>query len=185
MIDGSNESNAAQDVTENYQIRLSCEHQMSFDGSDLVGGAVVFANDGKVAVVGIRNNSQIGVKVRDGDHVGDYLLAFESNRGETSQRYLSHNVLPIVLLDEDLERAKAGQLVLKVMYLDPATSAIQAQSSAQVDAGVDPVSVAEKKGTVVGVVRLLTGVNRYSAAVDEPTSTTDSLQVVLSKCFSR
>lgn len=78
----------------------------------------------------------------------------------TSDAYLSHNSIPIELTDEDLNQVESNNFVTKVIYLpDPknqelAIAGVETIVSTRLDPGVDPIAEADRRGTVMVVVRL-------------------------------
>ncbi|MCA8999430.1 MAG: hypothetical protein KDA80_20715, partial [Planctomycetaceae bacterium] len=88
------------------------------------------------------------------------LTVFGSQQDASSvNRYLEHNALAVQITDADLDQAIANNFVTKVLYLPKpdAGGAIANQSeivSARLEPGVDPVAEAEKRGTVLAVLRI-------------------------------
>lgn len=78
----------------------------------------------------------------------------------TTDAYLSHNSVPIELTDEDLDQIESNNFVTKVIYLpDPkfqelAIAGVETLSSTRLDPGVDPVSEADRRGTIMVVLRV-------------------------------
>lgn len=78
-----------------------------------------------------------------------------------SLTYLAHNSVPLTFTNDDFEQARAGNLVVKVIYLpdrenqDFATVAgADELVSTRLEPGADPVAEAQRKGTILAVVRL-------------------------------
>lgn len=77
-----------------------------------------------------------------------------------TKAYLLHNAVPVEISLDDLENVNVGNLVTKVIYLpEPefqakAIGGIQTIVSTQIDSGIDPVELAEQKGTVLLILRL-------------------------------
>jgi len=72
--------------------------------------------------------------------------------------YLSHANVPILLTDEDLDQIAANNFVTKVVYLpDPENQdlaiAVETLVSTRLDPGVDPVAEADRRGTIMAVLR--------------------------------
>lgn len=75
--------------------------------------------------------------------------------------YLAHNRLPVSFSEDDFNRAKAGDLVVKVYYL-PTKSERRADEvpgpveivSTKLEPGTDPVAEAARLGTILAVVRM-------------------------------
>jgi hypothetical protein len=74
--------------------------------------------------------------------------------------YLTHNPIPIQFTDEDLDQVSAGNFVTKVIYLpDPkyqelAIAGVETLVSTRLEPGVDPVAEADRRGTILAIVRL-------------------------------
>lgn len=75
--------------------------------------------------------------------------------------YLAHASVPITFADEDFRQAADGNLVVKVIYLpDPAFQDFAALGGAdeivstRLEPGADPVAEAQKRGTILAVIRL-------------------------------
>ena len=72
--------------------------------------------------------------------------------------FLSHSTVPIGFTDEDLEQVKAGNLVVKVIYLpDPAFQDLAAAEeivSTRLEPGIDPITEANRRGTILAVIRI-------------------------------
>jgi hypothetical protein len=72
--------------------------------------------------------------------------------------FLSHATVPIGFTDEDFEQVNAGNLVVKVIYLpDPAFQDLAAAEeivSTRLEPGVDPVTEANRRGTILAVIRI-------------------------------
>ncbi len=78
----------------------------------------------------------------------------------TTNAYLSHNSVPLELTDEDLEQVESNNFVTKVIYLpdpkfqDLAIAGVETLVSTRLDPGVDPVSEADRRGTIMAVLRM-------------------------------
>lgn len=74
--------------------------------------------------------------------------------------YLSHNSVPIVLTDEDLQQVDSNNFVTKVIYLpdpqhqDLAIPGAEVLVSTRLDPGVDPIAEADRRGTIMAVMRV-------------------------------
>ncbi len=74
--------------------------------------------------------------------------------------YLTHNQIPIQFTVEDLDQVEGGNFVTKVIYLpDPrfqelAVANVETLVSTRLEPGVDPVLEADKRGTILMIVRL-------------------------------
>jgi len=78
----------------------------------------------------------------------------------TTDAYLGHNSTPLEITDEDLDQVESNNYVTKVIYLpDPkfqelAIAGVETLVSTRLDPGVDPVSEAERRGTIMVVLRM-------------------------------
>ena len=78
----------------------------------------------------------------------------------TTDAYLGHNSVPIELTDEDLDQIESNNFVTKVIYLpdakfqELAIAGVETLSSTRLDPGVDPVSEADRRGTIMVVLRV-------------------------------
>ena len=75
--------------------------------------------------------------------------------------YLAHSSVPISFTDEDFEQVLAGNYLVKVIYLpDPAFQDLAAVAgpaeviSTRLEAGVDPIAEARRRGEILAIVRL-------------------------------
>ena len=75
--------------------------------------------------------------------------------------YLSHNAIPVQFTDEDFQQVlDGGNFVTKVIYLpDPrfqelAVSGVETLVSTRLEPGIDPILEADKRGTILLIVRL-------------------------------
>ncbi|MFO0850481.1 MAG: hypothetical protein U0871_18275 [Gemmataceae bacterium] len=75
--------------------------------------------------------------------------------------YLSHSSVPLTFTAEDFEQVNAGNVVIKVIYLpdpafqDPAAAAgADELVSTRLEPGVDPVAEANRRGSILAVVRI-------------------------------
>ena len=75
--------------------------------------------------------------------------------------FLAHSSVPITFSPDDFAQAKAGNLVVKVVYLpDPAnqdySSTVGAEEvvSTRLEPGADPVAEAQRHGTILAVIRM-------------------------------
>jgi hypothetical protein len=87
--------------------------------------------------------------------------------------YLTHNQIPVQFTAEDLDQVEGGNFVTKVIYLpDPryqelAVANVETLVSTRLEPGVDPVLEADKRGTILMIVRL-GGINLEMDAVNSP-----------------
>ena len=77
-----------------------------------------------------------------------------------TDQYLSHNAVPIELLQEDLDQVESNNFVTKVIYRpdaqfqEDAIANVETLVSTRLDPGVDPVQEADKRGTIMAVIRV-------------------------------
>ncbi len=78
----------------------------------------------------------------------------------TTDAYLSHNSVPVELTDEDLDQVESNNFVTKVIYLPdprfqvPAIAGVETLVSTRLDPGVDPVAEADRRGTIMVILRM-------------------------------
>lgn len=77
----------------------------------------------------------------------------------TTAAYLAHNSVPVQLTDEDLDQIVTNNFVTKVIYLPDAkyqdlAAGVEELVSTRLPAGADPVDVAERRGTIMAVLRI-------------------------------
>ncbi|QJW97315.1 hypothetical protein FTUN_4885 [Frigoriglobus tundricola] len=94
-----------------------------------------------------------------------------------SLTFLAHSSVPITFTPDDFAQAKAGNLVVKVVYLpDPAnqdfSTVVGAEEvvSTRLEPGADPVVEAQRRGTILAVIRMgnIDLENRVSPAMTAP-----------------
>ncbi len=74
--------------------------------------------------------------------------------------YLAHNAIPIQFTEDDLNQVMAGNFVRKVIYLpDPefqglALGTPETLVSTRLDVGQDPIREADRRGSIMAVIRL-------------------------------
>ena len=74
--------------------------------------------------------------------------------------YLAHAAIPIQFGPDDFEQVLSGNFVTKVIYLpDPefqelAVAGVETLVSTRLDPGVDPITEADNRGTILAIVRL-------------------------------
>ena len=78
----------------------------------------------------------------------------------TTDAYLAHNSVPLEITDEDLAQVESNNFVTKVIYLpepqfqELAIAGVETLVSTRLDPGVDPVSEADRRGTIMAVMRM-------------------------------
>ena len=76
-----------------------------------------------------------------------------------SEAYLNHNSVPIEITVEDLDQVVSGNFLTKVVYLPHAKvqqlaiANVETIVSSRLDPGIDPIVEAERRGTVLAVLR--------------------------------
>jgi hypothetical protein len=73
--------------------------------------------------------------------------------------FLSHNVVPVEFTDEDFDQINTGHYLTKVIYLPDAqymsmTGGAEELSSTRLEPGIDPLCEAQRRGSVLLVVRV-------------------------------
>ena len=74
--------------------------------------------------------------------------------------YLAHAPVPVQFTEEDFDQVVSGNYVTKVIYLpDPefqelALSGVETLVSTRLDPGVDPVSEADRRGSILAILRM-------------------------------
>src|SRR5205823_7150625 len=74
--------------------------------------------------------------------------------------FLAHSSIPVTFTDDDIEQVIAGNMVTKVIYLpDPAFQDLAVPGpdeivSTRLEPGVDPEQEAQRRGTVLLVIRM-------------------------------
>jgi len=74
--------------------------------------------------------------------------------------YLSHNAIPFQLTDEDFDQVLSGNFVTKVIYLpdaefqELALAGVETLVSTKLDPGVDPIVEADRRGSIMAIIRL-------------------------------
>lgn len=77
-----------------------------------------------------------------------------------TEAYLAHNAIPIEFTEEDLDQVLSGNFVTKVLFLpDPefqelAVAGVETLVSTRLDPGVDPIVEADRRGSILAIVRL-------------------------------
>ncbi len=77
-----------------------------------------------------------------------------------SEAFLAHNYIPFQLTNEDFSQVLSGNFVTKVIYLpdaehqELALAGVETLVSTRLDPGVDPIVEADRKGTILAIIRL-------------------------------
>lgn len=78
----------------------------------------------------------------------------------TTDAYLAHNSVPLQITPEDLDQIESNNFVTKVIYLpdarfqDIAIAGVETLVSTRLDPGVDPVAEADRRGTIMAILRI-------------------------------
>jgi hypothetical protein len=74
--------------------------------------------------------------------------------------YLAHNAVPFQLTEEDLDQVTSGNFVTKVVYLpdaeyqELAVAGVETLVSTRLDPGCDPVVEADRRGSILSIIRI-------------------------------
>lgn len=74
--------------------------------------------------------------------------------------YLAHNAIPVQFTEEDLDQVVTGNFVTKVIYLpdaefqELAIAGVETLVSTRLDPGVDPIVEADRRGSILAIVRV-------------------------------
>ena len=74
--------------------------------------------------------------------------------------YLAHAPIPVQFTEEDFDQVLSGNFVTKVIYLpDPeftevALAGVETLVSTRLDPGVDPIAEADRRGSILGILRM-------------------------------
>jgi hypothetical protein len=77
-----------------------------------------------------------------------------------TEAYLAHNFIPFQLTAEDFDQVLSGNFVTKVIYLpDPefqelALAGVETLVSTRLDPGVDPIVEADRRGSILAIIRI-------------------------------
>jgi hypothetical protein len=77
-----------------------------------------------------------------------------------TEAYLAHNFIPFELTSEDFEQVLSGNFVTKVIYLpdpdhqDVVLAGAETLVSTRLEPGKDPIVEAEKRGSIVAIIRI-------------------------------
>jgi hypothetical protein len=91
--------------------------------------------------------------------------------------FLAHSTVPLSFTNEDFDQAVAGNLVVKVIYLPDrdnqdfaSIAGAEELVSTRLEPGADPVAEAQRRGTILAIVRLgnIDLENRASPAMNAP-----------------
>jgi hypothetical protein len=112
------------------------------------------------------------------DFVGDVFYPTLEVAPSTSKTmtFLAHASVPVTFTNEDFQQAKAGNLVVKVIYLPDrenqefAVAGAEELVSTRLPPGADPIVEAQSRGTVLCIIRLgnIDLENKNSPAMNAP-----------------
>lgn len=74
--------------------------------------------------------------------------------------FLAHNTVPVQITEEDFDQVLSGNFVTKVIYLpdpeyqDLALAGVDTLVSTRLDPGVDPIEEADRRGSILAIVRI-------------------------------
>jgi hypothetical protein len=77
-----------------------------------------------------------------------------------TEAYLAHNAIPVQFTEEDFDQVLTGNFVTKVIYLpkaeyqELAVAGVETLVSTRLDPGVDPIVEADRRGSILAIVRL-------------------------------
>jgi hypothetical protein len=77
-----------------------------------------------------------------------------------TEAFIAHNFIPFQLTDDDFKQVLSGNFVTKVIYLpDPeyqelALAGVETLVSTRLDPGVDPIVEADRRGSILAIIRL-------------------------------
>lgn len=77
-----------------------------------------------------------------------------------TQAFLAHNAMPVQFTEEDFDQVLSGNFVTKVIYLpDPefqelALAGVETLVSTRLEPGMDPIVEADRRGAILGIIRL-------------------------------
>lgn len=77
-----------------------------------------------------------------------------------TEAFLAHNAIPVQFTPEDFDQVLSGNFVTKVIYLPDAAyqelalAGVETLVSTRLDPGVDPIVEADRRGAILGIVRL-------------------------------
>jgi hypothetical protein len=138
---------------EGMQIRWDVTGVTPFDGTPLiVPGRQNFPQNGLYRMKLTNIPGREGVELYPTLEVGPTTPRTEA--------FLAHNAIPIQFTEEDFDQVLAGNFVTKVIYLpDPefqelALAGVETLVSTRLDPGVDPIVEADRRGSILAVVRL-------------------------------
>jgi hypothetical protein len=77
-----------------------------------------------------------------------------------TEAFIAHNFIPFQLTDDDFKQVLSGNFVTKVIYLpdaeyqELALAGVETLVSTRLDPGVDPIVEADRRGSILAIIRL-------------------------------
>jgi hypothetical protein len=138
---------------EGMQVRYDASGSRAFDSEPLVVPARQNFPQGGLYRVKLTN-----IPAREGVELYPTVeLAYANPR---TGAYLAHNSVPIQFTEEDFDQVLTGNFVTKVIYLPdpdfqgPALAGIDTLVSTRLDPGIDPIVEADRRGSILAIIRL-------------------------------
>lgn len=138
---------------EGMQVTWGVSHPLAFDSEPLVCPARYNFPQGGIYQLKLAN-----IPGRPGAEL--YPTLEVANAIPRTAAYLAHSAIPIQFTEEDFDQVLSGNFVTKVIYLpDPefqelAVAGVETLVSTRLDPGVDPITEADNRGTILAIVRL-------------------------------
>ncbi len=147
------------------QVRFLRPEGMEIGWQIAEGTTAAFA-EGQITVPGRYNFEQGAIyrlkltNIPDRDGLVVYPTLEVAPATPETAAYLAHNAVPVEFTDEDFDQVEAGNYVTKVIYLpDPehqelAIAGVETLVSTRLGPGVDPIAEAERRGSILVVIRM-------------------------------
>jgi hypothetical protein len=140
-------------IPESMEVRYDATGSGRFDSEPLVVPAV--QNFGQGGIYRLKLTNIVG---REGVEL--YPTVEIACGTPRTGAYLAHNAIPIQFTPDDLDQVLTGNFVTKVIYLPdpefqgPAIAGIDTLVSNRLDPGLDPIVEADRRGTILAIIRL-------------------------------
>ncbi|MCS7303551.1 MAG: hypothetical protein NZ602_00380 [Thermoguttaceae bacterium] len=138
---------------EGMQVTWGVTHPLAFDSEPLVcPGRYNFPQGGIYQLKLSNIPGRPGVEL--------YPTLEVANAIPRTAAYLAHSAIPIQFTEEDFDQVLSGNFVTKVIYLpDPefqelAIAGVETLVSTRLDPGVDPITEADNRGSILAIVRM-------------------------------
>jgi|YNPBryunderm2012_1023409.scaffolds.fasta_scaffold02409_7 hypothetical protein len=138
---------------EGMQVTWGVTHPLAFDSEPLVcPGRYNFPQGGIYQLKLSNIPGRPGVEL--------YPTLEVANAIPRTAAYLAHSAIPIQFTEEDFDQVLSGNFVTKVIYLpDPefqelAVAGVETLVSTRLDPGVDPITEADNRGSILAIVRM-------------------------------